>query len=477
MVISRRSFLASASAVAAMQTPAIHVASQTNQRNVLLIISDDHSFESGAYGNHVIHTQSLDWMAEHGVRFTNNFCTTPSCSASRSVIFTGLYNHANGQYGHTHDFHHFSLHEWVKPVPILLQKHGYKTGLIGKFHVAPEAQFNFDFLYTKNSRNVRLMSEKAGEFFAQTKDAPFFLTVGYSDPHRAGEGFGEELTYPGVNKKVYSPDDVIVPDFLPDNPATRQELTKYYTSIHRMDQGIGLLLEALEKDGRLQDTLIIYISDNGMAFPGAKTCLYDPGINLPMIVMSPTLTKRGGVNHAMTNYTDLVPTILDWTGVNPPEYELHGKSFLPILNDENPNGWDEINFSHTFHEITMYYPSRGTRTKKFKYINNLAHEMIFPFATDLYASKTWQHILLHEEDYFGKRKVKDYLHRDLEELYDLEQDPNEIHNLAQNPQYQDTLESLRKKTVDFRRRTKDPWLIGEPGMNPDMKYPSGALKL
>ena len=244
-----------------------------------------------------------------------------------------------------------------------------------------------------------------------------------------------------------------------------------------MDQGIGLVLDELQKDGRLNDTLIIYISDNGMAFPGAKTCLYDPGIRLPMIVMSPTLTNRGGVNHAMTNYTNLVPTILDWTGAKPPDYELHGKSFLPILNDENPEGWDEVNFSHTFHEITMYYPSRGIRTKKFKYINNLAHEIIFPFSTDLYASKTWQHILLNGDGYFGKRKVDAYLHRDAEELYDLEQDPNEIHNLAQNPQYQDTVESLRKKTMDFRRRTKDPWLIGEPGMNPDKQYPSGALKL
>ncbi len=477
MSLKRRSFLAASVAAAAFQTPAIHSSNHKAQRNVLLIISDDHSFESGAYGNKIIDTPSIDRMAEKGVRFTNNFCTTPSCSASRSVIFTGLYNHANGQFGHAHSYNHFSLHEWVKPVHTLLHESGYKTGLIGKFHVNTPSHFKLDYVDTKNSRHVKQMSDKAADFFAQTKGNPFFLTVGYSDPHRAGKGFGEDKVFPGVENKTYSPEEVIVPDFLPDTPATRDELAKYYSSIHRMDQGIGFLLDALEKDGRLNDTLIIYISDNGMAFPGAKSCLYDPGINLPMIVMSPTLEKPGGVTHAMTNYTDLVPTILDWTGAKPPEYDLHGRSFLPVLNEQNPNGWDEINFSHTFHEITMYYPSRGTRTKKYKYINNLAHEMIFPFASDLYASKTWQYILKNEESYFGARTVENYLYRDEEELYDLEQDPNEIHNLANNPRYRNVLTELKQQTMDFRRRTKDPWLIGEPGMNPDKQYPDGNIKL
>lgn len=485
--MDRRSFIAASAAVTtAMQAPAVLASSHKSQRNVLLIISDDHSFEIGAYGDPVIHTPNLDRMAENGVRFTNSFCTTASCSASRSVIFTGLYNHANGHFGHAHDFHNFSLHEWVKPIPKLLKENGYKTGLIGKFHVNFAHQFDFDYLPKASSRNVHLMSARAAEFFEQTKDDPFFLTVAYSDPHRASVGFGEENDLTDLDQKVYSPDEVIVPDFLPDNPATREELAQYYAAVHRMDQGIGSLMDALEKDGRLQDTLIIYISDNGMAFPGAKTCVYDPGINLPMIVMSPSITNKGGVNHAMTNYTDLMPTVLDWTGIDQPIYEhqggrvqhgLHGRSFLNVLNEEEPDGWEEINFSHTFHEVTMYYPSRGTRTKRYKYINNLAHDMTYPFSTDLYISKTWQHILKNEEEYFGPRRVEDYLHHAEEELYDLEHDPNEVNNLAYNSHFKDTLDQMRKKTDDFRRKTRDPWLIGEPGMNPDKEYEAATIKL
>lgn len=486
-MMDRRSFLAaSAAATTAFQAPTVLASSHQSKRNVLLIISDDHSFEMGAYGDPVIQTPNLDRMAENGVRFTNNFCTTASCSASRSVIFTGLYNHANGQYGHTHDFHHFSLHSWVKPIPKLLKENGYKTGLIGKFHVEPASSFDFDYLPRVGARNVHAMSARAAEFFEQTKDNPFFLAVAYSDPHRAGSGFGEQNNFKDLDQKVYSPDEVIVPDFLPDNQATREELALYYAAVHRMDQGIGTLMDALEKDGRLQDTLIIYISDNGMAFPGAKTTVYDPGLHLPMIVMSPSITNKGGVNHAMTNYTNLMPTVLDWTGVEPPVYEfnggrvqhgLHGRSFLNVLNEEEPEGWDEINFSHTFHEITMFYPSRGTRTKQYKYINNLAHEMTYPFSTDLYISKTWQHILKNGEEYFGPRKVEDYLHRAKEELYDIVKDPLETQNLVDAPDHKSILEDMRKKTLDFRRQTRDPWLIGEPGMNPDKEYEAATIKL
>lgn len=458
---SRRDMLKSSLAAGALPLLARSAIAETGSsfRNVLLLIADDHGLDMPSYGNPSIQTPNLERLAAAGVRFSNTYCTTPSCSASRSVILTGLHNHLNGQFGHAHDFHHFIQFPWVRPIPFLLKRHGYRTGVIGKLHVVPDSIYPFDFKPKVNSRNVTAMAQKADEFFGANRDAPFFLLVGFSDPHRSREGFGNEDNKSDLDPVIYSPDAVKVPDFLSDRPEVRAELVEYAQSVTRMDQGVGLILKALEKHGKDKDTLVIYISDNGIAFPGAKTCLYDPGIHLPGIVRSPTQTKRGIVNNAMVSFTDLAPTILDWTGAAPPDYPLHGRSILPILEEENPSGWDEIYFSHTFHEITMYYPSRGIRTRRYKYIHNLAHELPFPFASDLYAAPTWQGVLERGDRKYGPRSVKDYMYRAEEELYDLENDPDEVKNLARKRKYRTVLNDLRTRTLDFRRRTKDPWLI------------------
>ena len=434
------------------------------QRNVVLLISDDQGLdECGCYGNEKIQTPNLDGLAAEGVQFTSAFATCASCSASRSVILTGLFNHRNGQYGHEHDYHHFQMFDWVKPLPALLKDNGYVTGVVGKLHVGPQESFAFDFVAPGRelwgNRNVYQMAKYAGEFFERDRSKPFFLLVGYSDPHRAAKGFANDREYPGIKKITYSPGDVIVPYFLPDCPEVREELAEQYQAVSRMDQGAGLVIEELKKSGRYDETLIVYMSDNGIPFPGAKTTLYDPGVRLPMIVKSPTVSKAGLVNDAMVSYTDMTPTILDWTQTPLPSYPLHGKSFLEILREENPAGWDRVFVSHTFHEITMYYPTRGIRTRRFKYLNNLFPELEFPPASDLYASLSWQAILRRKDGMMGKRSIKQYLHRDREELYDFSKDTEELRNVATDPSYAPVLEEMRREVLGFRQKTKDPWLI------------------
>ncbi|MBI1388633.1 MAG: sulfatase-like hydrolase/transferase [bacterium] len=468
--LTRRELLAAS--IAAGTAPLISRGANAASKkpNVLLLISDDQGLDTPSYGNPVIQTPHLEQLAADGVRFTNAFCTTPSCSASRSVIFTGLQNHRNGQYGHAHDYHHFAMHEFVEPLPRLLKRNGYSTGLIGKFHVNPAEAFAFDYLPPGReyggSRNVTGMAKAARKFFDDNQDSPFFLSVGFSDPHRAGEGFGNEDNKSDIEPVTYPPDEVIVPPFLPDRPEVRQELAEYYQAVSRMDQGVGLILKALEKSGLADNTLVIYISDNGIPFPGAKTCLYDPGVRLPMLVRAPGQTRRGVVNNAMVSFADITPSILQFTGTPAPEYGLDGRSFMPILEEENPEGWDDVFFSHTFHEITMYYPSRGIRTRRYKYLRNLAHPLPFPFASDLWASKTWQAVLKSGDDMYGPRPLRDYMHRAPEELYDLENDPDEVHNLAGDRRYADVLRLLRGRTLAFQRRTDDPWLILENYFDP-----------
>lgn len=456
--------------------------------NIVLFVADDHGQDAGCYGNPVIQTPSLDRLAEQGTRFTNAFATTASCSASRSVILTGLYNHRTGQYGHQHDYHHFVSFENLGSLPTLLEKGGYRTASVGKYHVAPESVYHFQNYIPGGTRNPVEMAGNSRQFIKADSTKPFFLYFCTSDPHRGGgkvsespmaaDRFGNrDAGYDGIKSVQFRPEDVLVPPYLPDSPVSRQELAQYYQSVARLDQGVGRLIEILKEEGVWEDTLFIYISDHGIAFPGAKTTTYEPGLRSPCIVRSPYAKRRGVENHALINWADLTPTILEFAGVKPPEYDnqigleelrsqvpqkhgFHGKSFLGILEEEDPDGWDETFASHTFHEIQMYYPMRVVRTRQYKLIWNIAYQLPFPFASDLWAASTWQEAYQKGPDTrYGPRTVNAYIHRPEFELYNVENDPWESTNLATDPEHEQVLKELKQKLQEFQRRTSDPWLL------------------
>lgn len=429
-------------------------------KNVLLMIADDLGLHTGAYGDKTARTPNLDRLATEGVRFTNAFCTTASCSASRSVIHSGLHNHSNGHYGHAHDFHNFSYLPFVKPCSSLLKDAGYRTGVIGKMHVNPIERFRWDLDDQGANRNVQSVAQRARKFIAESSDKPWFLQVGYGDPHRAGDGFANR-EYPGVTPNQFDPAKVQVPEFLPDNTAARSEVAEYYEACNRLDQGIGMMLDVLRQANQLENTLVLFISDNGMPFPNSKTNLYDAGARLPMIVRSPSQSKRGLVNNGFVSWTDIAPTILDWANAKAPDYQLHGRSVLPTLEQENPAGRDKVYFSHTFHEVTMYYPIRGMRDGRYKYLRNLFPTLEFPHASDLWGSKTWQSVRRNQQNKLGSRTVETYLHRAPEELYDIQADPLEVNNLAASATHKATLERMRADVQQFRVATKDGWLIND----------------
>ncbi len=434
-------------------------ASAAPTRNVVLMVGDDHGLQLGCYGDPVVQTPALDRLAAQGTRFTQAYATVSSCSASRSVIYTGMQNHTNGQYGHAHAYHNLSSFDQVRSLPTVLGEAGYRVALVGKFHVKPPKVYPFNVLPCPGGgREVTAMAEAAAKFMAEPSDKPFLLVVGFSDPHRAETGFGNDRDYPGVKRITYDPRKVPVPSWLPDSIETRRELADYYESISRMDQGVGKILDAIENAGRAKDTLIIYVGDNGPPWPGAKTTLYDPGIHLPLLISSPAQQRRAGVCNAMISFVDITPTIYDWASATPP-MEVDGRSLLPILDEENPAGWDEVFGSHTFHEITMYYPMRMIRTRRYKYILNLAHPLPFPFASDLWASPTWQGVLRRGDTTYGQRTVEAYLHHPKEELYDLVNDPAELKNLSQDSAHAEVLNDLRKRLRAWQTRTQDPWIV------------------
>ncbi len=453
--IPRRRFLAGTTAAAALQKT---LSAQSRPRNVLLLIADDLGCFLPSYGDPNASMPVIERTADEGVRFTNAYCTTASCSASRSVILSGLYNHANGQYGHAQAEHHFSYLPDVEPFPRLLKNAGYATGYIAKLHVAPEERFAWDMADPMGSRDVWRMAQSARKFIQSAGSKSWYLHCGFHDPHRAGDGFANR-DWPNVKRLRLDPAKIVVPSWLPDNADTRADLVEYYEACNRFDQGVGFMLDVLRESGHSDDTMVLIMSDHGAPFPGGKTTAYEAGLHVPLIVRCPAAPRKGVVCRAMTNWADIMPSILEWTGVKGPDYELHGRSWVPILGQENPAGWDQAYFSHTFHEVIDYYPMRGVRTREFKYIHNLFHQVQYPQATDLWASKTWQSMRRQGPDAkLGRRPVRQFLHRDEEELYDIRTDPDEVENLAKSAAHQETVKRLRADVLKFRENTRDFWV-------------------
>jgi len=468
--------------------------------NVILIVTDDQSPVAGCYGNPVIKTPNLDALAKEGVRFTQAFATTASCSASRSVILTGLHNHFNGQYGHTHHFHKFESFASMRAfaLPQLMSQAGYRTAQIAKLHVAPESVFHFDQYLPGSARNPREMANNCRELFEEETDKPFFLYFCPSDPHRGG---GKDRSFPGKhkpdlfgnkpNKKshdgvkevFYDPAKVIVPPFLPDTPESRAELAHYYQSCSRIDDGLGRLVELLKETGQWDNTILIYTADHGMAFPGAKTTVYEAGLRVPFVVRDPRAKTKGLVNKAMISHADITPTILDIaeaydakknapkkplsfekggvgenTGKPPKNY--HGRSWMPILVESSAKGWNHIVASHTFHEIQMYYPMRSYRDRNYKLIWNIAYRQPYPFASDLWVAATWQAQWEKGQDAkYGDRSVRSYIQRPQFELFDISSDPDETRNLAGLPEHAELLKKYQDKLKAAQKETGDPWIM------------------
>lgn len=435
---------------ASIPSPAVLPLRQTGKRpNVILYVGDDWgSGLAGCYGHHQVKTPGVDALAAEGIRMTHAFCTTASCSPSRSVLLSGMYNHANGMYGLQHAEHHFSSFDTVHSLPMFLAQAGYRTARWGKYHVAPESSYAFEQVLGPGG-HPRDGADKCRDFIAEASDKPFFLYFCPTEPHRNFKrDEGDEM-----NAK-----DITVPPYLPDIPECRQDLAEYYASIQRCDKGLLRLIEILKDTGRWNDTVVIFLSDNGAPFPGAKTTLYEPGIRLPCVIRNPLLAKQGGVCNAMINYTDIAPTILDLCSAMPTDSAFQGRSFAGVLDQENPAGFDEVFASHSFHQITMYYPMRMIRTRRYKLIFNIAYGLPYPFASDLYGLPTWQAVLKQGCKTYGKRSVEAYVRRPRFELYDLQEDSDETRNLADDPAHAKLLEELKTKLREFQKQTRDPWL-------------------
>ncbi|KAK3626833.1 hypothetical protein LTR56_019561 [Elasticomyces elasticus] len=473
----------------------------SQHKNIVLLIADDLGQYIGSYGCASISTPNLDRLAASGTQFTNAFASTTSCSGSRSTIFTGLHTHENGQYGLNWFKTHFQTFQHIDSAPKLFSQAGYKTGIIGKVHVGPDEVYSWQVREESGTRDVAWVADRCEAFFeeARADERPFFLTVGYIDPHRdvstrGGFGNHEEQYGSRVPLLDVKPEDVEVPRWLTDLPEMRQELVEYYKAINRTDTGVGLVYDALERQGLLDNTLVIFTSDNGPPFVNSKTTLYDAGIKLPLIVQQPS-GKSGIVNPNMVSFIDILPTLLKWAELpldlrssdrdsrSPASPDRQGRSFLTILEraDLLPDSdWQHHIFgSHTFHEMQNYWPTRILRTRHYKYHRNVAWRLDFPFAADLYASISFEGIRNTDSPVvIGRRILKDYIFRPPEELYDLENDADEVRNLAGEKEHENRLLEFRERVTEWQKLTNDLWLYRDgQSLTVNSRYAKDGLQI
>lgn len=429
-----------------------------NRPNILLILSDDHSFPYlGCYGDSNIKTPNLDRIAKEGIRFNRAYTTAPQSVPSRASIMTGR-NVLDIQ------MLRFSapLNKNIITGPELLRAHGYYTGICGRnYHLdgsgngPKESEEVFDKYnlrtfhkrvdYLKIDDNDETNIQQFKEFLNQVpQNKLFFLQMSLSDPHRP------------FTAENYNPDykTIKVPYKFPDTEMLRQDLSTFYGEVQRLDHSIGLLLHELEIKGFLNNTLIVFMGDNGSALLRGKGTLYEGGIHVPLLARWPDIIKPGSVSDLLVSGEDLVPTFLDIAGIECTK-EMTGQSFFSTLHGEKTDKREYIYAVRGSHGVSLpnkgsggFDLSRAVMNEKFKLIYNPLFYLYYS-PIDFGNSSFWRDLIeKNNQGLLEKRFSKTTMftsERPLFELFDLENDPDEFNNLAGIKEYKEIEDELKKE--------------------------------
>lgn len=346
----------------------------------------------------------------------------------------------------------------VRPVFDLVKAGGYRTALFGKtsFTRLP-GQYELDLTSTGSDRDLPTMTRRAEEFIRDGGERPFLIAICTHDPHPQDKTPDDRKKLKPPAPRSHDPAKIHLPRHVPDRPDVRESFAEYYELVERLDDGFGKTLAMLQRSGKAADTLLMFFADQGAAYLHGYT-QYEPGVRVPMIVYNPQAKRRGVTSDALVTLADVTPTILAWTGVKGPDYPLHGRSLLPVLEQETTTGWDSVVLSHVMHEVTMYYPMRTLRERRYKLIWNLCHQSPFLNAKEVAERSPWRLTIERGETLIGKRTVEKYIWRDPIELYDLETDPDEVVNLAEDPKFAELRKAMSEKLLERLRETDDHWL-------------------
>lgn len=403
--------------------------------NIVLITPHDLGTHLPCYGTDPrIPSPHLDQLAAEGIRFDAHFCTSPYCSPSRGSIMTGKYPHVNGLMSLVNLGWDMPKHNQV--LPELLKSAGYETGLFGLQHIAEDpARYPYDLITDRSNMRCEFV---AGEFANYMADRPketgrpFYAEIGFAEVHRNFSGFKE---------LPVRAEDITPPPYLEDTPGLRMDLAMFYSAIARMDAAVGKILGALEAAGEAANTLVVFTTDHGIAFPRAKSTLYDPGLHVSLIVRWPGVIAPGRSTRALTSHVDLFPTLAEAAETTPAQ-EIQGRSLMPLLRGETDSFRDAVFGEKNTHPTDL---KRCIRTERWKYIRNYSEGPLLQLPTDIEVTAT-------------RRDMGDahLAPRPETELYDLQADPLEMKNLAGQDTHAQTEMDLAGHLERFLEETHDP---------------------
>ena len=442
-------------------------AAAADKPNILFITADDMNFDSaGVHGCPVEDlTPNLDRLAREGMFFRHAYSTVTVCQPVRQTMHTGLYPHRSGSMGNGHP---------IKPEAVTLNERlheaGYLISMMGKLpHYQPESKFCLDFVVTGRvdgiqvNRSAEIMGSKTGEFLAMAKEQgkPFFHNVNLSDPHRVfiGADGPDDLARGTAPSRFVKPDEIAaMPGFLDDLPRVREEMAQYYTSVRRLDDCVGALMEELNASGLADNTLVMfYGGDHGMAFPYAKSNMYENSSRGALILRWPGVIEPGGEDTAhLVSTLDFTPTLLDAAGIRPIP-GIDGRSFLPAVRGGKMDGWDTVFTFYNKQGLSNWIPMRAIRTRDDAYIWNAWSDGKKTYRAENMAGLTWKALVeAGKTDPAIQQRVDHYLYRTPEEFYSLKNDACERTNLIADPARQERIEAMRAQLLAEMRRTGDP---------------------
>jgi N-sulfoglucosamine sulfohydrolase len=416
--------------------------------NILWILGDDLGPNLACYGEKLVRTPNIDRLAAQGARFRNAFTTAPVCSPSRSALMTGMYQTAIGAHQHrSHREDGYRLPTGIKTITERFREAGYFTANVRA--VAPGLK-----VAGKTDFNFTVDRPFDGEKWDELKNRqPFFAEVNFFEPHRQWAGARDE-------PNLVDPSKVVLPPYYPDHPLARDDYAHYLDAIQLLDRKVDIVLRRLEEDGLADNTIVFFFGDNGQCHVRGKQWLYDAGLHIPLIVRWPGTLQPGTVRDDLVSAIDISATSLDLAGIRLPA-GMQGQVFL------GPNAREPRKYifgardrcDETVDRI------RSVHTARYNYIRNFHPE--FPYTQpNAYKERSYPVLnlmkQLHAE---GKLTPAQQLfmapRRPVEELYDLQTDPHEIHNLAESPKHREVLKDLRAAMEKWMKECND--VEGVPG--------------
>ncbi len=446
---------------------------EVKQPNIVWIFVDDMSANFSCYGEKLIQTPHVDQLAKEGTRFTKTFVTAPVCSPCRSALITGCYQTTIGAHHHRSGRGELkiTLPGDIVPAPVLFQKAGYYTcsgGFQATGNKLGKTDYNFEWdrkMYDGNDWTGR----KPGQ--------PFFMQVQLNGGKYRGQG--PNANWQNRVKKEFGsntkPAAVVLPPYYPRDPVILQDWADYLDCCRYTDKEVGDVIARLEKEKLLDDTVIFFMTDHGISHARGKQFLYDEGTHVPFIVRGPGITK-GATRDDLIEHIDMTSTSLAIAGIDVPKW-MQGRNVFAKDYAKR----DAVFAARDRCDETMEH-IRSVRTDRFKYIRNDMNQRPH-LQPCLY--KDEKAIVMKLRELHAAKKLDDLTERLLfaetrpaEELYDLAADPHEVMNLAGDPNHKATLETLRKKLVDWEVKTGDLGRKPEPKAmyDSDMKLYLGGGK-